>query len=162
MTNTIKSLSARITRKLEKYRRRLEATNEASYAAAVEPTEKNENKYNKAHDAEVAVEKEIRELYLMWLEVSTDDAWDELVEEYIDLFGYEVFGQYIEKAEAEVEVEVKAVKAPKPGTVSAKVWEIASANADKARKEVIALCIEAGVNPATAKTQYQRWFSAQA
>lgn len=37
------------------------------------------------------------------------------------------------------------------------VWEIAEANQNLPRGDVIRMCIEAGVNEGTAKTQFQKW-----
>jgi len=48
---------------------------------------------------------------------------------------------------------------PKEGTVSNTIWTLAEAmnNAGKSRADVVAACVEQGINSATAKTQYQRW-----
>ncbi len=40
-----------------------------------------------------------------------------------------------------------------------KVFEIAEDMAGRPRKDVIAACVAAGVNPSTARTQYQIWFT---
>ncbi len=62
-----------------------------------------------------------------------------------------------------------AAKAKANGKVATKlgpvaqVWQIASQLGPKAeRKEVLAACVEAGINPATAATQYYRWSKASA
>jgi hypothetical protein len=47
--------------------------------------------------------------------------------------------------------------APKKEGPVAQVWEIASSMPKAARKDVIAACVEKGVNENTVKTQYQRW-----
>ena len=39
----------------------------------------------------------------------------------------------------------------------ARVWQLASSMPKAARKDVIAACVNAGVNIHTARTQYQRW-----
>lgn len=54
-----------------------------------------------------------------------------------------------------------SVNRPKAGTVCAEVWATCDTYKDLPRKEVIQICINAGINAATARTQYQRWFSAQ-
>lgn len=48
---------------------------------------------------------------------------------------------------------------PKEGTVSDTVWTLADAmsKTGNTRAEVVAACVTQGINPATAKTQYQRW-----
>lgn len=61
---------------------------------------------------------------------------------------------------AEKEEPKKAVATKSTGSV-AKVWEICSANAQMTRKEIIAKCIEAGVNAGTAATQFAKWKKAQ-
>lgn len=43
------------------------------------------------------------------------------------------------------------------GGAVARVHEICRANADKPRAEIIALCVEAGINKNTAATQYAKW-----
>lgn len=40
------------------------------------------------------------------------------------------------------------------------VWNIADAMRDARRKDVIAACVEQGINAGTASTQYQQWFAA--
>ncbi len=39
----------------------------------------------------------------------------------------------------------------------ARVWQLASSMPRAKRKDVVAACVNAGVNIHTAKTQYQRW-----
>lgn len=60
----------------------------------------------------------------------------------------------VTKAVAEKLVEGKM---PRNGNCR-KVWDIADAMAGARRKDVIAACVEAGINLGTAKTQYQLWF----
>lgn len=50
-------------------------------------------------------------------------------------------------------------KRPRNGAVF-KVWEICENNKSQKRKHVIAICVEAGINYNTARTQYQAWFKA--
>lgn len=52
--------------------------------------------------------------------------------------------------------EAKQAAPRKPGAC-ARVHEIAGSMKDAARKDVIAACIKAGINKATASTQYQKW-----
>jgi len=47
-------------------------------------------------------------------------------------------------------------KKPRNGNV-AKVWAIADSMPNRPRKEVVEACIAAGVNPGTARTQFQSW-----
>lgn len=70
------------------------------------------------------------------------------------------------KAKVEKVVEPKdiqnGVTRPKPGTKTGFVWEVADnlskeAGAPAPRKVVIATCVEEGINPATASTQYGKW-----
>lgn len=54
------------------------------------------------------------------------------------------------------------ISRPKADTATGKVWEIADAESTKkggpaARKEVLDVASEAGINAATAATQYGRW-----
>lgn len=42
----------------------------------------------------------------------------------------------------------------------AQVHMVADAMRGKSRREVIAKCVEKGINEFTARTQYQRWFAA--
>ncbi len=49
-----------------------------------------------------------------------------------------------------------AAPTKKSGPV-ARVWQLASSMPRAARKDVVAACVNAGVNIHTAKTQYQRW-----
>jgi hypothetical protein len=53
-------------------------------------------------------------------------------------------------------------KAFKESGPVAKVQMICGALKNKTRGEVIAKCVEKGINEATARTQYQRWFSTHA
>ena len=46
---------------------------------------------------------------------------------------------------------------PAKGTQTGKVWTIADKNFRKDRKAIIAACVAAGINPATASTQYGYW-----
>lgn len=52
-------------------------------------------------------------------------------------------------------------KAPRPRSDAQSptklVWQIADEMSDKPRAEIIAACVAAGVNPATASTQFSRW-----
>lgn len=54
---------------------------------------------------------------------------------------------------------------PKPGSAGQRVWEIAEAMhaADPycRRRHVLAECVRQGINASTARTQYQRWWSAR-
>jgi len=50
----------------------------------------------------------------------------------------------------------KSAPVTKAGPV-AKAWAIFAKHPKAPRKDVLALCAKARVNPATAKTQYQRW-----
>ena len=52
-----------------------------------------------------------------------------------------------------------AVKKSPKGAV-ALVWKLASKMPKAERHEVIDACAKAGINPATAKTQYQQWKNA--
>jgi hypothetical protein len=49
-----------------------------------------------------------------------------------------------------------ATSAPSKGA-TAKVWEIANSLPGADRKAIMAACISAGINPATAGTQYSKW-----
>ena len=49
-----------------------------------------------------------------------------------------------------------AQKRPKDGTVCDTIWIMCSLMKEKSRAEVIAACVEQGINKATASTQYQR------
>ncbi len=40
------------------------------------------------------------------------------------------------------------------------VWDICDANVGERRKDVVETCVQAGINFHTAKTQYQKWFTA--
>ena len=42
-----------------------------------------------------------------------------------------------------------------------RVWEIADKMVGARRKDVIAACVEAGINLGTSKTQYQSWYSSK-
>jgi hypothetical protein len=64
-------------------------------------------------------------------------------------------------ARAAAKAEAKANKPPRSEGAVARVHAICEANRDKARGEVIKLCVEAGLNEGTAKTQYQVWFKKQ-
>lgn len=59
----------------------------------------------------------------------------------------------------------KPAKTPKrgrtPGAV-AKAWSIFDKQPKAKRKDVLALCVKAGINLNTAKTQYQRWLHREA
>ena len=50
---------------------------------------------------------------------------------------------------------------PKEGTKTGDVWDICDTMPQASRADVITACVAAGLNVATARTQYQRWFSAQ-
>lgn len=56
----------------------------------------------------------------------------------------------------------KAVAKDIPGEEGpvAKVHHLCDELAGKPRKEVIATCVAKGINPHTARTQYQRWYAA--
>ena len=66
-------------------------------------------------------------------------------------------GWYAVAKEAPVVLPKEAGKMPRNGNCK-KVWDIADAMAGARRKDVIAACVEAGINLGTAKTQYQLWF----
>jgi hypothetical protein len=54
---------------------------------------------------------------------------------------------------------------PPEGTTTARVWSIADRLAEQGttgRREIIAACVEAGINVATAGTQYSKWKGARA
>ena len=51
-------------------------------------------------------------------------------------------------------------KKPRNGNC-AKVWEMADKMVGSKRSEVIAACVEAGINLGTSKTQYQQWFASK-
>lgn len=59
----------------------------------------------------------------------------------------------------QVDANVPAGPTKKHGAV-ARVWEIAASMKDDMPKEVIAACVEQGINLATAKTQYGQWHKA--
>lgn len=65
-----------------------------------------------------------------------------------------------ELEERALAVEPK-IKTPKGEGSVARVWQICDANPGMSRKLVIAACVEAGINYGTARTQYQRWFTAK-
>lgn len=54
---------------------------------------------------------------------------------------------------------------PKPGSAGLRVWEIAeamhAADPNCRRRDVHAECVRQGINPSTARTQYQRWWSSR-
>ncbi len=50
---------------------------------------------------------------------------------------------------------------PKKNGPVARVWAMCESMPGASRKEVVEACVAAGINVHTAKTQYQRWFSAQ-
>ena len=54
-------------------------------------------------------------------------------------------------------------KRPKPGTKTAQVWDICDSfgTKDPVRKDVIAKCVEAGINATTAGVQYSKWRNSQ-
>lgn len=52
-------------------------------------------------------------------------------------------------------------KRPKDGTKTGRVWAIADKNYRKTRADVIGLCVEDGITPATAATQYGNWARAR-
>lgn len=190
MAATIKSMNARIQRKLVKYVRREDKTMQAhqnlvdvmmseDYHGKIEDAGKSSNAkvrsaykaYDKAHNEESKVEREIAEEFKVFVTIGTVEQWDEIIGEgMVDMFGYENFGAYLEvDADIVVEEEPKpqaekplpaSVKRPKPGTKTGLVWDICDANTNLSRKEVVELCVAQGVNIATARTQYQRWFSA--
>lgn len=49
-----------------------------------------------------------------------------------------------------------APTAPQKGA-TARVWQIADSVGSTDRAKIIAACVEAGINPATAATQYSKW-----
>lgn len=61
------------------------------------------------------------------------------------------------KAKATTAPKAKQADAPKKTGACARVHAIADSMKDAARKDVIAACIKAGLNKATASTQYQKW-----
>ena len=52
---------------------------------------------------------------------------------------------------------VEAIPRPRAGTACETIWMTAEAMPNAAREEVVAACVKKGINPGTAKTQYQRW-----
>lgn len=62
-------------------------------------------------------------------------------------------------------VVIPTVLRPKPGTASATVWDLAdeASKGGKAptQKEIVEIAVKAGINPATAATQFGRWRRAQ-
>lgn len=155
-----KQIKAEMNRKFGKYNRRVEATEAALAAFKADSSPRNARILDKAHDTETVVEGEVEAIYVRYMAIdgATHAEWDEFLGEWADLFGYDNFGKYITFPNA---CSVPSGKAPKAGTATGKVWEIATANSSLARKDVVALCVEAGINPATARTQYQRWSKAQ-
>jgi len=81
----------------------------------------------------------------------------------------ETFGQGPKEASVRVErhkrEEAGVSARPKAGSSTGKVWEIAdemsTADAPANRKEVIAACEAAGINTATASTQFSKWLKAR-
>ena len=55
----------------------------------------------------------------------------------------------------------KKITAPTKAGPVAKVWEIADRMKGAERKDVLAACAKAGINPATAATQFYRWKKAK-
>ena len=64
----------------------------------------------------------------------------------------------MKNATAKVPARLVASKKFNEANTVAKVWMICNALSIKARKEVIAACVELGINFNTARTQYQSWF----
>ena len=64
------------------------------------------------------------------------------------------------KTKATTKKQIASNKAAKKNGPCARVWEIADSMADAPRGEVVDACISKGINPSTARTQYQRWFAA--
>lgn len=62
-------------------------------------------------------------------------------------------GQYIQPVVVEG-------KKPRNGACR-RVWDMADAMPEAKRSEVVAACVEAGINLGTAKTQYQAWFASR-
>jgi hypothetical protein len=56
--------------------------------------------------------------------------------------------------------EAAEVKEPKKVGSTKRVWQMADSMPGATRKEVVAACVAEGVNPGTARTQYQHWFAA--
>ena len=71
-------------------------------------------------------------------------------------------GWHVAKPVAEAK-PAKAKKEPseKRNGNCKRVWDLADEMVDAKRKDVIAACVEAGINLGTARTQYQSWFVAQ-
>ena len=66
-------------------------------------------------------------------------------------------------ASKKAKATTKKATSKKAATTSgpcAQVWKIADSMADAPRGEVVDACIAKGINPSTARTQYQRWFTA--
>ena len=64
------------------------------------------------------------------------------------------------KAPAKAKAKAADDQPKKDGPV-AQVWAMCESMPGAPRKEVVEACVAAGINVHTAKTQYQRWFSAQ-
>lgn len=54
--------------------------------------------------------------------------------------------------------KVAGVKKERSGACR-KVWDICDSMRGQRRKDVVAACVAAGINPGTARTQYQAWLA---
>lgn len=83
----------------------------------------------------------------------TPSLWDSHDKDIRSLSGHLPQGRQAVKPEARVE-------RTSPKGAVAMVHEICANNQEKTRKEIIALCEQAGIHPSTAATQYAKWVKA--